>query len=120
MPLLGIANGLLREVVLMQFLSNNIAHRVSVFTLIIFLFAYGLMIKNKIAIHTRSEALLCGVIWLMLTLGFEFGFGHFVFQVSYEKLLADYNVAEGKLWPLVLIFTASLPFMLRKLNSQSS
>jgi hypothetical protein len=49
-------------------------------------------------------------LWLGLTLAFEFLAGHYLFRQSWDRLLADYNVARGRIWPLVLVVTAAAPF----------
>src|SRR5918997_1781576 len=55
-----------------------------------------------------------GAFWLVLTVLFEFGFGRGVDGKSWSDLLADYNLAEGRLWPLVLAWLALGPFALRR------
>jgi hypothetical protein len=117
MPILGILNGTLREFLLKNYYQEHIAQRASVFTLIVFIFIYGLLVRKRLDLISLQDAFACSVIWIALTIGFEFGFGHFVFHVPYEELLANYNMLEGRLWPLVLFFTGLLPFILRKLNS---
>lgn len=119
MPLLGILNGSLRELVISSYFVEQVAHRISVITLIILLFGYGQLISKWLNILSRKEAFTCGAIWIVLTLYFEFGFGHFVFDIPYERLLADYNMLQGRLWPLVLFFTGLLPFILRKQTNPS-
>jgi hypothetical protein len=42
-----------------------------------------------------------GALWCFLTLAFEFLAGHYLFGASFDALLADWNLAEGHLWPLV-------------------
>jgi hypothetical protein len=44
-----------------------------------------------------------GLFWMTLTILFEFLFGHYVMIHSWKSLWADYNVLQGKLWPLVLL-----------------
>jgi hypothetical protein len=53
-------------------------------------------------------------VWLGLTLAFEFGFGRLVAKQSWEQLLADYNVAAGRTWPLVLAWLATGPELTRR------
>jgi hypothetical protein len=36
-----------------------------------------------------------GVLWLVLTVAFEFGVGHFVFGRSWESLGEDYNIPKA-------------------------
>jgi hypothetical protein len=119
MPVLGILNGSFREVVLNNFLVEHTAHRVSAMTLIILLFGYGQIIRKRLEVFSREDAVMCGLIWISLTISFEFVFGYFVFDVPYETLLADYNLMEGRLWPLVIFFTGLLPFILRKQTNAS-
>jgi len=46
-----------------------------------------------------------GVFWTMATMGFEFLFGHYVMGLAWESFWADYNIFQGRSWPLVLIVT---------------
>src|SRR5688572_13000886 len=50
-----------------------------------------------------------GVLWGLLTLAFEFGFGHYVSGLGWGALLADYDLRAGRLWPLVLFATVAAP-----------
>lgn len=52
------------------------------------------------ALEKRSLIRL-GLFWMLLTLAFEFLFGHFVDRASWSALLSNYNVAQGRLWILV-------------------
>ncbi|HEX8904510.1 MAG TPA: hypothetical protein VF771_06695 [Longimicrobiaceae bacterium] len=51
--------------------------------------------------------------WVGLTVVFEFGFGHWVMHASWGDLAANYNLLQGRLWPLVLVAIASAPFIWR-------
>jgi hypothetical protein len=53
-------------------------------------------------IPSISDLILIGVIWLIITVAFEFGFFHYVMGKPWETLLADYNVLRGRIWVLVL------------------
>ena len=44
-------------------------------------------------------------------LAFEFLAGHYVFGTPWSELLADYNVFRGRIWVLVLITTATAPWL---------
>jgi len=60
---------------------------------------------------TKSlDPLIVGLFWVTLTVAFEFLAGHYLFENSWAKLLADYNVMQGRVWILVLVtdFTAPL------------
>jgi hypothetical protein len=52
-----------------------------------------------------------GALWLGLTVLFEFGFGHYVLGLAWAELFADYNILNGRCWPLVLAVTFGAPFI---------
>ncbi len=54
--------------------------------------------------------------WAGLTLAFEILFGRFVVGASWERLLSDYNVLEGGLMPLGMIFLALSPWVAGKVR----
>ncbi len=60
-----------------------------------------------------ATATAVGGLWALLTLGFEFGFGHSVRGTSWAELLADYDVSRGRIWVLVPIATAAAPALVR-------
>ena len=66
---------------------------------------------------TRGDAWTVGVLWLVLTLAFEFLAGHYLFHNPWERLFADYNVAQGRIWILVLITTVLAPVLVYALRS---
>ena len=44
-----------------------------------------------------------GTLWLVMTLAFEFGFGHWVAGQSWNALLQAYRLHEGQLWLFILL-----------------
>ena len=56
-----------------------------------------------------TNALFVSCFWVSLTILFEFVFGHYVLGNSWEVLLADYRIWQGRLWLLVLISEAIAP-----------
>jgi len=50
-------------------------------------------------------------LWLLLTLAFEFTFGHYVDRKTWSELFANYNLLEGRLWPVVLASLFCAPFL---------
>jgi hypothetical protein len=55
------------------------------------------------------EALMVGLVWVALTVSFEFLAGHYAFGNSWERLIADYNVFRGRIWILVLLANLFAP-----------
>src|SRR4051794_29781318 len=64
-----------------------------------------------------GEAVLIGVLWLLLTLAFEFLVGHYVFGTAWATLLEDYDLSRGRIWPLVLVYVLVSPFWTARLKS---
>ena len=71
-------------------------------------------------IESTSQALIIGVCWLVMTVFFEFGFGHYVAGHPWEKLTADYNLLQGRVWSLFLIWVAIMPFVIFKFAQKTA
>jgi len=54
--------------------------------------------------------------WLVLTLAFEFLFGHYVGGHSWRSLLDDYDLLSGRLWVLVPAWLAVAPYLFHRLQ----
>jgi len=120
-PFVGILNGVLREATYKKFVGDLQAHQISTATGIIFFGIIFYFIFRKWKIESVKNAILIGVIWLVLTILFEFGFGHYIMGNSWQKLLHDYNIAEGRVWGLFLIWITIAPFIFYKFfNKQKS
>ncbi len=65
---------------------------------------------------SASQAWGIGLLWLVMTLGFEFGAGHFLFKKPWSELLVDYDITLGRIWVLVPIVTAMAPWWMAKLR----
>jgi hypothetical protein len=44
-------------------------------------------------------------------LAFEFLAGHFLFGHSWDRLLADYDILHGRIWPVALVVTFIAPLV---------
>lgn len=58
-----------------------------------------------------SRFWLIGVLWLALTLIFEFGFGRFVQHKDWAELFQAYTFKGGNVWPIVLLVTLVSPWL---------
>lgn len=56
-----------------------------------------------------------GVSWTLLTVAFEFVFGHFVMGHPWSRLFHDYNLLAGRVWLLVLLTILFAPVVLGRL-----
>lgn len=63
-----------------------------------------------------SDATRIGVLWLGLTLAFEFLVGHYVFRQPWTALLEDYDISRGRIWPLALLIVLFAPALIARLK----
>lgn len=63
------------------------------------------------AAPSRSQRAGIASLWLCLTVGFEFTFGHYVDRKPWAELLANYNLVQGHLWPVILASLVCAPFL---------
>ena len=112
-----IAHGILRALALVPIVGEFRSNQMGVFTgsVIILLIAYFTI--RWIGAKRPSELLLVGWIWLVLTVAFEVLFGRFVVGLSWERIASDYNVLNGGLMPLGLLFLFFSPMIAAKLRT---
>jgi hypothetical protein len=113
---LAIANGAFRAAVLIPRFGEHTGHIVSTILLSVVILAVAWVTIGWIGPHTLTDAVLIGFLWLGLTVLFEFGAGHFLFKQPWEHLFADYNLAKGRIWILVLIVTLKAPAIAAKVR----
>lgn len=61
--------------------------------------------------HTVGELVVIGILWPVMTIAFEFGFGHYVMGDTWDALFADYNLLAGRVWLLVPFAMAVVPIL---------
>jgi hypothetical protein len=106
---LAIMNGAFREAVLLPGLGNPWAQMLSGLLLSACIIAVAAVFVPRIVRGGAPQPHLVGILWLALTLVFEFGFGRLVAGRSWTELFAAYTFADGNIWPLVLVVTATAP-----------
>jgi hypothetical protein len=109
--LLAIAsiNGIAREAILIPRIGDVVGRAASSLALSAFIAILTWISIRWIAPQSSQQAWSVGLIWVALTLGFEFLAGHYLFHNPWSRLLEDYNVVRGRIWILVLITTLVSP-----------
>lgn len=114
---LMIGNGVLRELGYGPRMGELQAHQVStVIGIVIYGFYTGLVF-DWLGVSNRQQAWTVGLLWLVLTVVFEFGFGRYIAGHSWGRLLKDYNLLEGRVWALFLAWVAVAPWAIFRLRS---
>jgi hypothetical protein len=116
MVILAILNGAIREKAYGQFMRELSAHQLSSFTGLVLFGVYIWVLTGLFRIESSRQALLIGGMWLIMTVVFEFIFGHFVMGHPLNKLFNDYNILKGRVWSLVLIWTAVAPYLFYRIR----
>ncbi len=107
----AILNGAIREKVFSKFMSERVSLPVSGILLsgLIFLVTY-LSIELFDGLLS-IQYLYVGLVWIVSTLAFEYGFGHYVQGKSWQKLNQIFNVKTGNLFILVMLVTVASPYL---------
>ena len=116
MVAIAIANGALRESWYGQHLSELTAHQISTLTAVVLFGAYIWFVVQFWSPTSKAQAIAVGLLWLVMTIAFEFLFGHFVAGHTWERLLHDYNLLAGRVWPLVLVWVAVAPYLFFRMS----
>ncbi len=117
---IAIANGTFRQIAFQQTLGELYAHQLST-AIGILLFGFYIFWYIRITKpQSMSETVRIGILWMLLTIAFEFGLGRLILNRDWSTLLHDYNLVDGRVWVLVLIWVAVAPTMFFKTINKSN
>ncbi len=114
---LAIFNGVIREKWYGQFMNELSAHQLSTLMGIVLLGFFVWILTGIWPIESAEQAFLIGGMWLILTITFEFLFGHYVIGHSWHRLFYDYSIFKGRVWIFVLIWITIAPYLFYKIRS---
>jgi hypothetical protein len=114
MLVIAVVNGTLRDLGYKKYVGDLTAHQISTFTLILFFAVFFAYAFQKSPPSSSTQAIFIGLVWVLMTLAFEFGFGR-LRGGSWQKLLEDYDLFKGKFWVLVPIWVMVAPYIFYKL-----
>jgi hypothetical protein len=106
---LASVNGAVRDFGLTPELGDTASRAVSTIVLCALVLLVASATIGWIRPPDARRALGIGMMWLALTLGFEFLVGHYVLRKPWAALLADYDVSRGRIWVLALVVTLYAP-----------
>jgi hypothetical protein len=119
MLLTAFVNGALREMILVRLVGEYVGHVLSVVLLSGAIFGITSLFVTTQSPLPAYTLLGIGCFWLVLSLLFEFGFFHYVMHEPWEKLLADYNLFQGRLLIVVWLTTLFSPLICGKILPQT-
>nr|MBP9944668.1 hypothetical protein [Desulfomicrobium sp.] len=106
---MAIANGIFRDAVLVRSLGQKRARTVSGLSLSAVILAWTILTITWVPLPGLMQYAGVGLLWLTLTVAFEFFFGRVVAKKSWQELLRAYRFENGDIWPLVLMAVAVSP-----------
>ena len=112
---IAIINGGIREKIIEKHIGELPAHIFSTVLFSVLIFIVTAIFINYKNITDSKVLLLTGLVWVVLTISFEFIFFHYIGGKPWSQLLADYNIMKGRIFPLVLIATLLSPIIASKL-----
>lgn len=115
---IAIANGVLREKLLMEWFSTGTARIVSTAMLAVLVLLVTVVTVGWLRLRGRLGYRSVGVIWVSLSVAFEFLFGHYVLGESWQVLLAAYRIDQGSPWPVFLLVVLVAPYLAATLRGR--
>ncbi|MFC0444588.1 hypothetical protein ACFOD1_04725 [Pseudidiomarina halophila] len=112
---LAIANGLLRESVLLPTFGTPAALVLSGLILSGLILVVAYLSLPWLQLKSNAQLFLVGISWLVLTLVFEFSFGLWQGK-SWPELLEAYSFKDGNIWLVVLLITTFSPYVAARLR----
>jgi hypothetical protein len=116
MVFIAIVNGAIREGWYGKHLSELQAHQISTVTGVLLFGVYIWALMSIWRPASAGQALTIGLVWLGMTVAFEFLFGHYVAKRPWRDLLHDYNLFAGRVWLVVLVWVTIAPYLFYQLQ----
>ena len=117
MVILAFANATIREGVYRRRYAGELAaHQLSTLTLCILVGIYVWVLSSRSKPQSSGQAVGIGLMWLVMTVVFETGLGRYVLGNPWSQVLRDYNVSEGRVWPLFLLWLTVSPYVFYRIK----
>lgn len=114
MLVLAIINGAVREKLYGPRMSERSAHQLSCLSGIILFTLYTAGLNTVVPLESDGQAVRVGVLWLAMTMAFEFFMVCCLQKKPFSAALDDYDITAGRMWPFVLLAVAVLPWLVHR------
>jgi hypothetical protein len=112
-------HGTLRRLYVLPVIGDLRAHQVGVLIGCLIIFAIALACIRWVGARTLSEQLRVGTFWMVLMASFEVSLG-LAFGYSLDRILLDYNIAEGRFMIFGMVFMLFAPALAAKARGKHS
>ncbi|NNE99509.1 MAG: hypothetical protein HKN25_10870 [Pyrinomonadaceae bacterium] len=111
-----IIHGTIRQLFLAPVTGDFPARRIAVFSGMLLIFIVTVLFIRWIAPASAGSLLAIGLMWVILTVLFEFSLGLFVFDYTWGRLFEDYDLSRGGLMSFGLLFLLFAPMLAAKVR----
>ena len=111
-------HGILRTLLLAPTVGDFRARQISVFTGSLIILGVTCLFIDWIKASGRKQLIAVGLMWALLTIIFEMILGLLILDLPWTRITEDYDLSQGGLLGLGLLFMAAAPSLARFLRSQ--
>jgi hypothetical protein len=119
MLVVAVVNGAVRDLTYGKRLGELAAQQVSTLTGVVMLGIVMWIFVRMYPPSSAGRAWRLGLLWMGLTVAFEFLFFHYAGGRSWAELRGNYNVLEGRVWVFVLAWVAVAPYLFFRIQSHA-
>lgn len=109
-------HGTLRELLLTPYVGALRARQICLFTGLLIILGVAAAFIHWMQAETTRALLLVGLMWMILTLAFEFSLGRLVLGYSWERMMVDYDITRGGFLALGMIVLGLSPLIAARLH----
>lgn len=109
-------HGILRAIFLVPVVGDFPARQIGVATGSVLILLVAYLFVDWLNAPNKKSLFGIGLLWLILTVAFEFGFGHFVFGRSWAGLAEDYDLRRGGMLLLGMIVLGLSPWIASRMR----
>ena len=111
MLVIAVANGALREASFAKAMPELRAHQLSTLIGSVLMGVFIWFVIRTWPPSSGREALLIGLVWLVLTVAFEFFMGLVLAHRPLSQVLEQYDLSAGRVWVLFLLWLTLAPWV---------
>jgi hypothetical protein len=112
-------NGTIRTLCLVPSLGDLRAHQLSFIVGSLLILTIATIFVRWLNATSLTQLMSVGVLWMLLTVTFEVGLGHWAFGYSWTQIAADYNLFQGRLMGIGLVLLLFAPLIATKIRDVS-
>lgn len=109
-------HGVLRAIVLVPIVGDLRARQLGVPIGSLLILIVSILTITWLGTGKNTQLLCIGVLWVVLTLVFEFVLGYFILGLAIDRLTSDYDMSRGGYMLLGLVFLLFSPLIAAKLR----